>query len=208
MRVRLLTLRFDSALDCFDDRPLDALLAGRELLSLREHFFTSGGVPHLLCVVEYREAITKPSVASGGSNSSSGASRSDPIPAATKAAVGKARKVRASAPDPLEQLDERQRLLFQTMRAWRSDTAGHEGVPPYVVLTNRELVAVVQRLPRSRSALVDVPGIGKGKVERYGESLLAKLADALADEPTRVEEGAVVQPSGNTAFNSTEEIAE
>ena len=179
MRVRLLTLRFENALGGFDDRPLDELLAGRELLTLREHFFTSGGVPHLLCVVEYREASARTAQQALVKPRPTSARPAEPIPPTTESQPGRARKARTSQHDPLETLDEAQRMIFQTLRAWRSDTARHEGVPPYVVLTNRELVAVVERLPRSRSALVEVPGIGKGKVERHGEALLAQLADAI-----------------------------
>jgi len=52
--VRLITLQFDAALGGFDARPLDSLLADKEVLALREHFFTVDGAPYLACLVTFR----------------------------------------------------------------------------------------------------------------------------------------------------------
>ncbi|MEM7202485.1 MAG: hypothetical protein AAF628_19590 [Planctomycetota bacterium] len=54
--AELLTLRFDPAADAFDDAPLRTRLAEVHLLSLREHFFTAGGVAHVACLLTYRAA--------------------------------------------------------------------------------------------------------------------------------------------------------
>ncbi|MEM7310733.1 MAG: HRDC domain-containing protein [Planctomycetota bacterium] len=53
--------------------------------------------------------------------------------------------------------------------------ARDEGVPPYVVPTNRELVEIVVRKPGSRTALGNVPGGARQKVERYGAETLEGL---------------------------------
>ncbi len=44
MRVKLLTLRYSSSLGVIDDRPLDRLLCGKEVLDVREHLFLVQGV--------------------------------------------------------------------------------------------------------------------------------------------------------------------
>ncbi len=182
MRIRLLNLRFEQVLGGFDDRPLDELLAGRELIEIREHFFVTGGVPRLVCLVAYSEAQeTNNHMSPRKAHTLPQAPGVAAIPVSGPAGSCKQAKPRSPKPDPLQELDEAQRLLFQTLREWRSDTAKTDGVPPYVVMTNRELVAVIQRLPNNATALGEVKGIGKGKVERYGVALLAKLRGASAN---------------------------
>lgn len=44
-----------------------------------------------------------------------------------------------------------------------------------MILTNRELLAILRKKPESHTALGHVEGIGKKKVERYGGEILAKL---------------------------------
>ena len=47
MQVRVVTLRFDPVLEAFDDSPLQELLKGREVFTIRDHFFVRNGVPYL-----------------------------------------------------------------------------------------------------------------------------------------------------------------
>jgi len=103
----------------------------------------------------------------------------DPARSSTKA---------GTKPDPTRDLPEADRVLFQTLRRWRGEVAREEGVPAYVVLTNRELLSVVQRKPTSKNALSNLPGIGAGKVKRYGDRLLRALAGAT--EASRDDAGA------------------
>lgn len=49
VRVKLLTLAYHPTLAAIDSRPLDEFLADKELLRLREHFFTVQRQPFLTC---------------------------------------------------------------------------------------------------------------------------------------------------------------
>jgi DNA helicase-2/ATP-dependent DNA helicase PcrA len=69
--------------------------------------------------------------------------------------------------------------LYAALAAWRRARADADEVPPYVVFTNRTLEEIVRRLPRSAAELLDVPGVGDVKLDRYGEELLATLTLAL-----------------------------
>jgi ATP-dependent DNA helicase RecQ len=80
---------------------------------------------------------------------------------------------RRSEPPP--DLNERDRALWVTMREWRWQTSREEGVPPFVVLTDREMTEVVVRKPDSPTALGHVPGIGPAKVRRYANAILGIL---------------------------------
>jgi DNA helicase II / ATP-dependent DNA helicase PcrA len=67
--------------------------------------------------------------------------------------------------------------LFARLREWRLRIAGEAKVPAYVVFTDATLVAIAETMPRDRAALARVPGVGVTKLDRYGEDVLALLAD-------------------------------
>jgi len=66
--------------------------------------------------------------------------------------------------------------LVAMLRNWRADKAREQGVPAYVILHDRTLRELAERRPNSPTALLEVPGIGLAKAERYGEDLLELLA--------------------------------
>lgn len=66
--------------------------------------------------------------------------------------------------------------LFEALRAWRRETAQAQGVPAYVVFDDRTLAGIVIHRPQTMAALMEVPGIGRSRAERYGAALLEILA--------------------------------
>ena len=67
--------------------------------------------------------------------------------------------------------------LFEKLRAWRRGRAEAEDVPAFVVLHDSALKAIAATRPASRSALAAVPGIGDARLTRFGDELLALVAD-------------------------------
>jgi ATP-dependent DNA helicase RecQ len=67
--------------------------------------------------------------------------------------------------------------LFERLRAWRRRRAEQEDVPAFVVLHDSALKAIAAMRPTSRTALAGVPGIGAAKLERFGDDLIALVAD-------------------------------
>ncbi|MBA3250846.1 MAG: HRDC domain-containing protein, partial [Geodermatophilaceae bacterium] len=63
--------------------------------------------------------------------------------------------------------------LFERLRAWRSGEAGQRKVPAYVVFSDATLTAIAESRPASVPQLLAVPGIGPGKLDQYGEAVLA-----------------------------------
>jgi DNA helicase-2/ATP-dependent DNA helicase PcrA len=63
--------------------------------------------------------------------------------------------------------------LFEQLRTWRSGQAAEESVPAYVVFTDATLQLIAEHKPRSADALLRINGIGKAKLERYGDAVLA-----------------------------------
>jgi len=70
----------------------------------------------------------------------------------------------------------------QALRAWRSRRASAEHKPPYIYLHDRTLEALASEAPSTMAALAKVSGIGPGKLESYGDELLALIAAARRGE--------------------------
>ncbi|AKS40685.1 DNA helicase RecQ [Wenzhouxiangella marina] len=66
--------------------------------------------------------------------------------------------------------------LWQALRQWRTATAGEEGVPPYVIFHDATLAAIVEAEPESLDELAGISGVGRHKLDRYGEQVLEVLA--------------------------------
>lgn len=75
-----------------------------------------------------------------------------------------------------EALDADTRARFEALRAWRRERAAEQHVPPYVIFQDRTLVEIAAAPPRDLSALARIPGVGAGKLERYGKAVLEVLA--------------------------------
>lgn len=69
------------------------------------------------------------------------------------------------------------------LRTWRRDRAEADGVPAYVVFSDRTLDDISSRLPRSAAQLVACHGIGPAKLEAYGDEILAVVDDLTNASP-------------------------
>lgn len=66
--------------------------------------------------------------------------------------------------------------LFERLRALRLDIARRIGKPPYIVFSDRTLRDMTRRRPRTEEEFLEVNGVGRSKMERYGKSFLAEIA--------------------------------
>ena len=73
------------------------------------------------------------------------------------------------------EMSDDDRAVFERLRELRATLAREREVPAYVVASDRTLVELAQRRPQDEHQLLDVHGIGPGKVERYGPHFLAAL---------------------------------
>ncbi|WP_109485345.1 RecQ family ATP-dependent DNA helicase [Occallatibacter savannae] len=62
--------------------------------------------------------------------------------------------------------------LAVRLKQWRNDEAKKLRLPPYFVLLDRTLAAVAHARPANLSQLLEVDGIGPGKVEKFGPAIL------------------------------------
>ena len=77
-----------------------------------------------------------------------------------------------------ETLDAAAAALFEALRHHRLRLARDQGVPPYVVASDRTLREMAVLRPKTRYELLDVHGIGEAKAERYGAGFLEVIASS------------------------------
>ncbi|MFC0315021.1 DNA helicase RecQ [Gordonia phosphorivorans] len=67
--------------------------------------------------------------------------------------------------------------VFEALRGWRASVARELGAPPYTVFNNNTLEALAQIRPTDSEGLLAITGIGEGKRAKYGDGVLAILAE-------------------------------
>jgi hypothetical protein len=67
--------------------------------------------------------------------------------------------------------------LFQLLKQWRNQKAAESHNPVYLVLPQKTIIQIANRLPGSVSELLLIKGIGDKKVQQYGVEVLDIVAD-------------------------------
>ncbi|MDQ3109357.1 MAG: RecQ family ATP-dependent DNA helicase, partial [Bacteroidota bacterium] len=67
--------------------------------------------------------------------------------------------------------------LFNELRQLRLALSKIEKVPPYVIFSDVTLRAMAASLPLTPHEMLDIPGVGKKKMELYGEEFLGAIKD-------------------------------
>ena len=70
--------------------------------------------------------------------------------------------------------------LLDALKAWRRDRAKADGVPAYVVLHDRHLEGIAAERPTTLVRLGLCDGIGPTKLERYGDEIVAVVAEVAS----------------------------
>lgn len=98
--------------------------------------------------------------------------------------------------------------IFEALRSWRREASSKAGVPPYFILSNQTLTNIANFIPETMDELLSVNGIGKVKLETYGEDILNVInlnktpgnqRIAIANDPPVIdpETGEVINLSSN-----------
>lgn len=148
IQVRVFTMPFNFQLGIFDDEEFNNFTKDKELVSVNDYLFQRDEIPYLTLVVKYKPLSS--------------------IVLTSKKAQDKTK----GNEEWRKLLDDNTMPLFNTLRQWRNETSKKEGVPPYIILNNKQLAEVCQRRPQSRYDLMKIEGIGKAKAERYVEDIL------------------------------------
>ncbi|MFB4310456.1 ATP-dependent DNA helicase UvrD2 [Actinomadura sp. GTD37] len=62
--------------------------------------------------------------------------------------------------------------LLIALKDWRAQVSAEQKVPAYVVFTDATLQAIAEHGPGSLEELAGIPGVGKVKLDRYGDAVL------------------------------------
>lgn len=76
---------------------------------------------------------------------------------------------------PPEELDDRQSELFSRLRVLRASVARRQGVPAYVVFSDKTLRELAVAWPQTIEEFRAVSGVGDAKAARYGKAFLAEI---------------------------------
>ncbi len=74
-------------------------------------------------------------------------------------------------------LNEEESQLFEVLRRLRGRIASAEGVPPYIVFSDKTLAHMCIVRPADREQMLTVSGVGTFKYEKYGEQFLETVRD-------------------------------
>jgi ATP-dependent DNA helicase RecQ len=74
------------------------------------------------------------------------------------------------------------RQLVERLRQLRSELAREEGVAPFLIFHDRTLKAIAGHKPETPAALLEIPGIGESKAQRYGRRVLAVVNECNSDQ--------------------------
>ena len=66
---------------------------------------------------------------------------------------------------------------FEKLRLFRMEMAQKQGVPPYIIFSDKTLKDMSVKLPENKEEMLEVHGIGEVKFERYGAEFLTLLQE-------------------------------
>lgn len=78
--------------------------------------------------------------------------------------------------------------LFDKLKKLRLEIARAEGLPPYIVFSDKTLIDMCIKLPKNENEMLNVSGVGEVKYERYGKRFLDEIQkfEERNKEPRRI----------------------
>ncbi|MFI8687339.1 DNA helicase RecQ [Rossellomorea sp. NPDC077527] len=73
--------------------------------------------------------------------------------------------------------------LFHALRNLRKSIADSEGVPPFVIFSDKSLQDMCMKKPKTSEEFLHVSGVGESKLERYGELFINEISAFLEENP-------------------------
>lgn len=73
--------------------------------------------------------------------------------------------------------------LFEELRELRTKIAREEGMPPYIVFSDKTLLDMCARFPKDKKSMLDVNGVGETKYAKYGERFISKITAFTDNRP-------------------------
>jgi Superfamily II DNA helicase len=71
--------------------------------------------------------------------------------------------------------------LFEKLRALRTKWARKQALPPFMIFSDKTLKDMCVKNPVTEADFLNVSGVGKVKLEQYGESFLNEIKEYQAE---------------------------
>lgn len=101
---------------------------------------------------------------------------------------GRVKGQRRETIDYREVLTPHDFAVYAGLRSLRKELARQEGVPAYALFTNEQLAEIVKGRLVSLNALGKIDGVGKARLEKYGDIFIEELKRLLASVPEDADE--------------------
>ena len=148
MRLKLITIKYNTETGSFEAGALEAFQEKKEIVDYHPHFFEADGIPCLGVLISYKEK---------------------------NAGVRKNEKTKTPEKQktlPKDELDQKETELFKQMKSLRKKKAAELGLPSYILGTNAEMIQVIRRRCRTIQSLKAIRGFGEKKTESIGRDFL------------------------------------
>lgn len=77
--------------------------------------------------------------------------------------------------EKVRELDETQQQLFKRLKEWRKEQSAKDGMPAYILATDRQLKAMILQKAQTLEGLKQAKGFGQKRIQKYGKAILAIL---------------------------------
>ena len=71
--------------------------------------------------------------------------------------------------------------LFEILRKLRLTIAREEGMPPYIIFSDKTLIDMSAKAPRTKTSMLNVSGVGEVKYNKYGKRFIEAIVTFLND---------------------------
>lgn len=99
----------------------------------------------------------------------------------------------------LESLTSAGFQLFDKLRELRLTIAREEGMPPYIIFSDKTLIDMAVKVPVNRQEMMNVSGVGEHKCLKYGARFLDVIAECTERHPELVQEKETADSSAENA---------
>lgn len=90
-------------------------------------------------------------------------------------------KASVATQKPKSKTEQFQEALFESLRQVRSALAKEAGIPPYQVFSDATLTDMIRILPTNLEKMEEVSGVGKVKLERFGNIFVGQILSFLVE---------------------------
>ena len=97
------------------------------------------------------------------------------------AAAGRGKKARST-----DALTSAGYQLFERLRQLRTAIAKEEGMPPYIIFSDKTLIDMCVKMPSDRRGMLAVSGVGENKFGKYGQRFIDEITAFAASHPGAV----------------------